>query len=167
MGAAFFVLTAPDGTTTMTELGWTDVLLRLCAAALAGGALGLNRYLHHKNIGIRTLGLVAIMSAALVAGSLEAAGIEGASRVVQGIITGIGFIGAGVIVREQGDHTVRGLTTAATVWVAAAIGILCGLGNWRLLIVGGGLVALLLLDGGRLEKWFAATQKKKPIDPPA
>lgn len=150
----------------MTEFGWADIALRLMVAALMGGLLGLNRYLHHKNIGIRTLGLVAIMSAALVAGSLESAGSEAASRVIQGIITGIGFIGAGVIVRQQGDHAVRGLTTAATVWVAAAIGILCGLGNWRLLVIGSALVGLLLLDGGRLEKWIAATQKKNPDDHP-
>lgn len=150
----------------MSELGWVDVILRLGAAALAGGALGLNRYLHHKNIGIRTLGLVAIMSAALVAGALDTAGMDGTSRVVQGIITGIGFIGAGVIVREQGDHSVRGLTTAATVWVAAAFGVLCGLGNWRLLAVGGLLAALLLLDGGRLEKWIAGKTKKKSPDAP-
>ncbi len=148
----------------MTEFGWVEIMLRLAAAALAGGALGLNRYLHHKNIGIRTLGLVAIMSAALVVGALETAGLDGASRVIQGIITGIGFIGAGVIVREPDDHTVRGLTTAATVWVAAAFGVLCGLGNWRLLAIGGGLAALLLLDGGRVENWFAARHKSKPSD---
>ena len=146
----------------MSDLGWSDVMLRLGTAAVLGGALGLNRYLHHKNIGVRTLGLVAIMSSALVAGSFDVLGADGSARVIQGLITGIGFIGAGVIVREQGEHTVRGLTTAATVWVAAAIGALCGMGNWRILTVSATLVAILLLDGGRLEKWVVKRQKSKP-----
>ena len=143
----------------MIELSWIEVILRLGTAALMGGALGLNRFMHHKHVGIRTLGLVAIVSAALVAGAIESAGPDGAARVIQGLITGIGFVGAGVIVREPDKLTVRGLTTAATVWVAAALGILCGLGSWRLLAVSGALIALLLLDGGRIEKWMVG---KKP-----
>ena len=146
----------------MTELGWPDVALRLGSAMLIGGALGLNRYMHHKYIGVRTLGIVAITAAALVAATLEAAGTDGAGRAIQGIITGIGFIGAGVIVREPSDHTVRGLTTAATVWVAAAVGALCGLGAWRLLITAVVCVSILLLDGGRLEKWVRHRLKAKP-----
>ena len=150
-GRCFFVGRASD----MDELGWSDLCLRLGAACVFGGGLGLNRFLHHKNIGVRTLGLVSIGSAALVAGVLEHTGPDGATRVLQGIITGIGFIGAGVIVRTESEHTVRGLTTAATVWVAAGIGALCGLGSWRVLTISCVLIAVLLADGGRLEKWCA------------
>ena len=133
------------------------------AATLIGGALGLNRYMHHKYIGVRTLGMVAITAAALVAATLQVDGADGAGRVIQGIITGIGFIGAGVIVREPSDHTVRGLTTAATVWVAAAIGALCGLGAWRLLAISIAFVSILLLDGGRLEKAVRRRLKKPAV----
>ena len=146
----------------MVEFGWTEVIVRLGSAALLGGALGINRYLHHKNVGVRTLGLVSVLAAALVTGTLEATGIDGAARVIQGIITGIGFIGAGVIVREPSDQTVRGLTTAATVWVAAALGALCGLGSWRLVAVSALIVGVLLLDGGRLERWVAGEKGRQP-----
>ena len=134
---------------------WSEIFLRLGGAALIGTALGLNRYLNHKHIGVRTLGLVAVVAAALVAGATETAGIDGATRVIQGIITGIGFIGAGLIMRGPSEHAVHGLTTAATVWVSAAVGILCGLGAWRIVIATAAIVAVLLLGGGRLEKQLA------------
>lgn len=146
----------------MTELSWFEVIARLGAAALLGGALGLNRFLHHKNIGVRTLGLVAVTAAGLVAGTVDVAGSDAASRAIQGIITGIGFIGAGVIVRAKDDHGVRGLTTAATVWVSAGIGTLCGLGSWRILTVAAVLIGLMLLDGGRFEKWIVHVTRPKP-----
>ena len=147
---------------TVAELDWIDVVLRLTTAGVVGGALGVNRFLHHKNIGVRTLGLVSITAAAVVAGAIEATNNDGATRAIQGIITGIGFIGAGVIVRQKDEHNVRGLTTAATVWVAASIGILCGLGTWRILLVATALVAILLWGGGSLEKWIVRQRVQKP-----
>ena len=102
-----------------------DILLRLATAALVGIFLGLNRDLHGKPTGVRTLGLVGLGSALAVA-AFGHANIADASRVVQGIVTGIGFLGAGVIVRsDRGDH-VHGLTTAACVWVTACLGAACG-----------------------------------------
>ena len=136
-------------------MGSSELLMRLGVAALIGVALGLNRYLNHKSIGVRTLGLVSVIAAAIVASIAEISGPDGVSRVIQGLVTGIGFIGAGLIMREPGEHSVHGLTTAATVWVAAALGIMCGLGVWRVVGIAGGLVALLLLGGGRLEKAIA------------
>jgi putative Mg2+ transporter-C (MgtC) family protein len=98
-----------------------DIALRLGTATLIGIALGLNRDLHGKQTGVRTLGLVGLGSA-LVVLAFGWASSAYASRVVQGIVTGIGFLGAGVIVRnEQGRH-VHGLTTAACVWLTACYG---------------------------------------------
>lgn len=132
-------------------MGWLDIALRLGSAMLIGGAIGLNRDLHHKPTGMRTLGLVALGSTLAV---LAVAGDPAAvSRVVQGIITGIGFLGAGVILHRPTGGKVHGLTTAASIWVTAALGVLCGIGAWPILVVGVSLVLLLLVFGGPFEKW--------------
>ena len=105
---------------------WVEILARLGAAALIGGGIGLNRHLHHKSTGLRTLSLVACGSAGLVLAALHAAGgashVDAMSRVIQGIMTGVGFIGAGVIVRNHSGDKIHGLTTAAAVWMTAALG---------------------------------------------
>ena len=115
-------------------MGWLDIVLRLGSAILIGGAIGLNRDLHHKPTGMRTLGLVALGSTLAVLG--VAGDPAAVSRVVQGIITGIGFLGAGVILHRPTGGKVHGLTTAATIWVTAAIGVLCGIAAWPILVVG-------------------------------
>jgi putative Mg2+ transporter-C (MgtC) family protein len=98
----------------------TDIVLRLGLAALAGAALGLNRDLHGKPTGVRTLGLVGLASAmiAIAVGP----GDGDVSRVMQGIVTGIGFLGAGVIIRSEKGKHVHNLTTAACVWLTACVG---------------------------------------------
>ena len=134
------------------DLSFLDVGLRLGAAALTGAIIGLNRDLANKPIGMRTLGLVALGAAAAPVATIQVAGIaenpDAMSRVVQGVIqgvmAGISFIGAGVILRDAKARTVEGLTTAATVWVAAALGIACGLGSWNV-VVTGVVIALVLL----------------------
>lgn len=134
------------------DLSYLDVGLRLAAAALAGAAVGINRDLANKPIGMRTLGLVALGAATVSVAGTEVSGMaenpDAMSRVVQGIIqgvmAGISFIGAGVILRDAQARTVEGLTTAATVWVTAALGIACGLGRWDVVVIGL-LVALVLL----------------------
>ena len=113
------------------DLSYLDVGLRLGAAALAGGTIGINRDLADRPIGTRTLGLVALGAAVVAVASIQVAGMaqnpDAMSRVVQGIIqgvmAGISFIGAGVILRNAQARTVEGLTTAATVWVTAALGL--------------------------------------------
>jgi putative Mg2+ transporter-C (MgtC) family protein len=121
----------------MLEL--SEILLRLGAAAGAGMLLGINRDLQDKPIGTRTLGLVGLGTAVVAVSSIQFPGMaenpDAASRVIQGIIqgimAGISFIGAGVVLRDAKAQMVQGLTTAATVWVTAALGIACGLGAWR------------------------------------
>jgi putative Mg2+ transporter-C (MgtC) family protein len=135
------------------ELSTIDVGLRLGTAALVGVALGINRDLANKPIGMRTLGLVALGAAVVSVATIQVAGMaenpDALSRVVQGIIqgvmAGISFIGAGVILRNPQAQTVEGLTTAATVWVAAALGIACGLGSWNVVVAGTALALLLLV----------------------
>ena len=139
---------------------WVEIIVRIGAAALAGCALGLNRHLHHKATGVRTLGLVASGTAALVLATLHGPDggmhVEAMSRVVQGILTGLGFIGAGVIIRDTTTEKVHGITTAATVWATAIIGALCGIGAWRVTLALGCVVAAVLLIGGPIERWWQA-----------
>ena len=129
----------------------TDILIRLFAAFAVGGALGLNRDLHHKPAGVRTIGLVCLAAATLVLAASEAApgvaGFADVSRIIQGLMTGVGFLGAGVIMHRPDGARVTGLTTAAAIWFAAAIAVLCGLGEFALV---GVLVtfAVALLSGG-------------------
>jgi putative Mg2+ transporter-C (MgtC) family protein len=120
-------------------LDFEDIALRLGAAALSGILIGINRDMQNKPIGARTLGLVGLGSATVAVAGIQFPGMaenpDAASRVVQGIIqgvmAGISFIGAGVILRDAQKKVVEGLTTAATVWVTAALGIACGLAAWR------------------------------------
>src|ERR1700730_8883252 len=113
-----------------------EVLLRLSRAAPSGGTLGLNRELHTKPAGLRTHALVALGSALATYLSIEVttsgkiADMGAVTRVIQGVLTGIGFIGAGVIFRDAGGKEVKGLTTAAEIWVVACLGMACGAGRW-------------------------------------
>lgn len=144
-------------------LEWTDILLRLGAAAASGMLLGVNRDLQNKPIGTRTLGLVALGTAVVAVSTIQFPGMaenpDAASRVVQGLIqgimTGISFIGAGVVLRDAKAQTVNGLTTAATVWVTAALGIACGLGAWRSVAVALPFAFLLLVAVPWTEAMFA------------
>ena len=90
--------------------------------------------------------LVSLGSAVFVLAALDGGTADSTSRVIQGIITGIGFLGAGTIIHGRDEHSVRGLTTAAAVWLAAAIGIACAMANWALVLAGSvfGLLVLAL-----------------------
>jgi putative Mg2+ transporter-C (MgtC) family protein len=138
-------------------LDWTEITLRLGVATLAGGLIGLNRDLHGKPIGLKTLALVSLATAMLLVmvHSDEVKIVSDAgSRVIQGILTGIGFLGAGVIVHAERHFRVRGLTSAACTWLAACIGIVCGLGQWRLVITALIITFTVLTVGSRAERWL-------------
>jgi putative Mg2+ transporter-C (MgtC) family protein len=145
------------------EAQYIETALRLGAAAAVGLVIGINRDLLNKPMGMRTLGLVALGAAVVALATVEihdiAANPDALSRVLQGIIqgvmAGIGFIGAGVILRDPHTHTVEGLTTAATVWVTAALGIACALAAWRVVAIGMAIALLLLVVIGWLESIFA------------
>jgi putative Mg2+ transporter-C (MgtC) family protein len=116
-------------------------------AALLGGLLGFERELRQKSAGLRTHMLIAIGSALFTLMSYELADAAGGDpgRIAAQIVTGIGFLGAGAIIRRDGD--IHGLTTAATIWVNAAVGVAAGGGEYHLAFMATGvtLVALLLL----------------------
>ena len=127
-------------------------VLRLTAATLVGCLIGLNRDLHGKPTGIRTLGLVGLSSSLIVLVAYGRGDSGDASRAIQGVVTGIGFLGAGVIIKDPLNTHIRGLTTAASIYLTAALGIACALGAWLPLGVAAVLAALVLGAGGKLEK---------------
>ncbi|MBS0240998.1 MAG: MgtC/SapB family protein [Proteobacteria bacterium] len=129
---------------------WADIAIRLGAAVVIGGAIGIDRNLHHKPSGLRTLALVALAAAALVIAMAPAH--DDVSRVIQGVVSGVGFIGAGVIIHRPSGEKVEGLTTAAAIWVTAALGMLCGYAQWRIVVVATVLIFVVLFFGGPLEK---------------
>jgi putative Mg2+ transporter-C (MgtC) family protein len=158
----------------MPSFGASDpsaIALRLAAATLAGAVIGLNRDLRGKPAGVRTHALVTLGSAVAAVIAMET-GVAGGgvdanavSRIVQGIVTGIGFLGAGVILRDAAGH-VSGLTTAATIWLCAGLGILCGLGYWSVLLVSIALALIVLMVGGPAERAAGRYFKKRHKTPP-
>ena len=133
------------------------MVLRLALALLVGTILGLNRWLHHKSAGIRTHSLVAIGSATaiMLISDFMQDDAQAVSRVLQGLITGLGFLGAGVIIHEQGSRRVHGLTTAASLWACALIGATFGAGQFVLGGLALGAILITLALGGPLERLFA------------
>ncbi|MEQ1505435.1 MAG: MgtC/SapB family protein [Myxococcota bacterium] len=136
------------------------ITVRLLSAVAAGGAIGLERTYHGRPAGFRTHTLVCVTSAVLMLVTwYQAAWVPDISvetirtdptRIAQGILTGVGFLGAGVIHRE--GPTVRGLTTAGSIWLTAALGILYGIGFWYPAILGT-VLALGILSAFR---WLEA-----------
>ena len=130
----------------------TRIVVRLLLAALLGGILGYEREQKGKAAGIRTHMLVALGAALFVLVPQQAGmGIADMSRVIQGIVAGIGFLGAGAIIKQQREENVQGLTTAAGIWMTAAIGIACGLGRESTAVLSTLLVLAILT---LVPRWF-------------
>lgn len=150
-------------------IGPGQILLRLLVATVIGTALGLNREIHGKPAGMRTHALVALGAALITVISLELTARDGQMdggavlRTIQGIMAGIGFLGGGVILRDDSHQSVHGLTTAASVWVVASLGIACGAGQWLTALMALGLTLVVLIVLGRIEKrcvgWFVRQQE--------
>jgi putative Mg2+ transporter-C (MgtC) family protein len=148
-----------------------DSTLRLIAAALAGMLVGINRDVSGKPMGMRTLGLVSLGSALASIAAVNYANLhdhpDALSRVVQGVLqgvlAGVGFLGAGAILRKPEAGEVHGLTTAATVWVVAGLGIACALAAWHLVLVGVGLTLVILVVMVPVERWIVRLfDRKRP-----
>jgi putative Mg2+ transporter-C (MgtC) family protein len=155
-----------------SNMDYWDISARLVVALLFGCIIGLERNLRGKPTGMKTLGLVALGAAVVTMASMGFASLDGAyghdalSRAIQGVITGIGFLGAGVIVRNNESSKVKGLTTAASIWITAGIGIVCGMGAWRVAGIGLLLVMLLFLVGHPIERllhrrWLGKTESER------
>jgi putative Mg2+ transporter-C (MgtC) family protein len=139
-----------------------DDVLRLLAATGAGLIIGLDRDVSGKPVGMRTLALVGLGAAMVSIAAVEFQDLrehpDAIARVVQGVLvgvlTGVGFIGAGVILRDRETRTVHGLTTAATVWIAAGLGVACALGAWLLVGTSIAISLVVLFVLGWIEnKW--------------
>jgi putative Mg2+ transporter-C (MgtC) family protein len=121
------------------------VLIRLVAAMVLGGLIGLQREHHNKPAGLRTHILVSMGSALFVIACTAAEmGADPISRVIQGIATGIGFIGTGAILKRREEFEIHGLTTAAGLWMTAAVGVTAGLGRVGFAAVGVVLTLIVL-----------------------
>ena len=141
-----------------------DVILKLLAGMLAGVAIGWQRTLKQKSAGIRTFGIVGLGAASAAAIFSEPGHADAASRVIQGVLTGIGFLGAGLIIRRDGELTPHGLTTAAAVWVTAALGCAAGLGQWWIVLMATVLALVLLVIDHSIERWARGQAAKADQD---
>src|SRR6478672_3054346 len=130
-------------------------LVRLLTAVIAGGLIGFEREEHRHFAGLRTHMLVSLGSALFIIAPQEFGRSEDAvSRVLQGLLAGIGFLGAGTILKLQDARQVKGLTTAATLWVTAGIGASIGLGLFWPSMIAVALTWLVLLLMRRIEPWI-------------
>jgi putative Mg2+ transporter-C (MgtC) family protein len=149
------MLAGKRGARAMLAMSLEDTLLRLLLALACGAAMGLNRNLHKKAAGVRTFGLVSVGSAIVVLAITQVSSQPTAiSPVVQGVLTGIGFLGAGIILHQANSSRVQGLTTAAAVWMTAGLGIACGLGLFSLALCGLAAALTILIIGRPLERFF-------------
>ncbi len=147
---------------------WLNISFRLCIALLVGAIIGLEREIRRKPAGLRTHMLVSFGSAMFILIIMQTGGLQTSpdelsrviekdaiSRVIQGIATGVGFLGAGEIVRQSSQESQRleihGLTSAAAIWVSAALGIAAGCGLWQLGLIGSLLTFVVLNIFKRLE----------------
>ena len=135
-----------------------ESVLRMIAAVVAGGAIGFNRDINGKPTGIRAHALVSLGAAILVIAVsrpyLLINDPAATSRVIQGIVAGVGFLGAGVILHAPMGLRVFHLTTAASLWATTGIGVLCGLGSVMLAGLATVLALVVLMVGERLDKWL-------------
>jgi putative Mg2+ transporter-C (MgtC) family protein len=159
-----------SGLPTKTQLAHT--LIRLVAAALLGSLIGWQRERAGKSAGLRTHILVSLGTAVFVlAATGSGMSSDGVSRVIQGLVTGIGFIGAGAILKLSQTREIQGLTTAAGIWITAAVGVTVGLGALGLALLSTGLTWAVLAVGARLERMPPAagpglTEPDSTDDPP-
>lgn len=141
------------------------ILGRLTVALIIGAGIGLQRQVAHKAAGLRTHMLVALGTALLLVSASDA-GLATAdvSRIVQGIITGIGFLGGGAILKLTDQQEIRGLTTAAGIWLTAAASAAAGLGQTVAALIGLIFALIVLVLMGHLDRHL--NPKKPPADTP-
>jgi putative Mg2+ transporter-C (MgtC) family protein len=155
------------------DLSFQEIAIRLVLATLLSGVIGIERQFRHKPAGFRTNGLVGLGAGLMTLTGILAAqntmGVD-STRIASIVVQGIGFLGAGAIIQSAG--AIRGLTTAATLWLAAGIGIACGFGFWQAALLATGLVLVLLVifdpidarieeEGDKTMKFFRNGSKLK------
>lgn len=141
----------------------TRVIVRILAAALLGAMVGIQRERAGKPAGVRTHMLVSMGCALFVIASLEfGMTSDGLSRVIQGLVTGIGFIGGGAILKLEKQQEIEGLTTAAGVWMTSAVGVAAGLGRLGAAALGTVLTLIILGVVGRVTHQLEMKKGRKP-----
>ena len=144
----------------------TQVCVRLFIAVLLGGLLGYEREKNESAAGLRTHMLVALGAALFVIVPQQAGmRVEDMSRVLQGIIAGIGFLGAGAIIKLSDKEQIKGLTTAASIWATAAICIAAGMGRELTAILSTGLALLILAVLPHIEEYIVSSKTNKRVIP--
>ncbi|MBE9198270.1 MULTISPECIES: MgtC/SapB family protein [unclassified Nodularia (in: cyanobacteria)] len=136
-----------------------NLIFRLCLALLIGAIIGIERQFKHKPAGLRTHMLVSFGAAVFIIIPLQAAlplmNPDALSRVIQGVATGVGFLGAGEIMRQSSEESqkikIHGLTSAASIWVSAGLGMAAGCGLWQLGLIGAVLTFVVLNIFKKLE----------------
>jgi putative Mg2+ transporter-C (MgtC) family protein len=143
-----------------------EIVERLVLAAVLGGILGAEREWRHKDAGLRTNALIAIGSALFTLTAISLAGGDqgSASRIPAQVASGVGFIGAGAILRGRGSN-IQGLTTAATIWVNAAIGMAAGAGAYALASIAAATVLVVLTAFMPLQHYLEE-HRPAPQEPP-
>jgi putative Mg2+ transporter-C (MgtC) family protein len=132
-----------------------SVVTRMVIAMTLGAVIGAQRESSGKPAGLRTHILVAMGGALFVLAPVQSGmDLDGISRVIQGIVTGIGFIGGGAILKLQEQRAIEGLTTAAGIWITAAVGIAAGLGRWGVALASTLLAWVTLSLIGKIEAWM-------------
>lgn len=148
--------------------GLTALIIRLLFAIVLGAILGAQREHRHKPAGLRTHMLVSLGAALFVIAALQSGmNNESISRLLQGLVAGIGFLGAGAILKLQREREVEGLTTAAGLWLTAAVGVAVGLGRLGLATIAMLLAWIIMAVLGKIEHRINAkrigSQKADPI----
>ncbi|MFT3996049.1 MAG: MgtC/SapB family protein [Asticcacaulis sp.] len=152
----------------------TDIALRLIAATLIGMVIGTNRDVRGKPAGMRTMGLIALGAAMLGVSATHLPLLQNdpnaLSRllqgVIQGVMAGIGFLGAGVLFQRHQTFEVHGMTTAAAIWATAVLGITAGLAVWPVFLIGAAVTLFLLIVMRPVENWFERLGAKTDRKPP-
>src|SRR5580692_9534556 len=132
----------------------TDILVKLILAVLIGGAIGAEREYRSKSAGFRTLTLICLGATIFTIFSQYIGGPGNPDRIASNIVTGIGFVGAGVVFKGDGTSKVNGITTAAMIWVTAALGMTIGAGYLLVAGIGAVVILLVLFIFALLEDWI-------------
>ena len=150
--------------TPTVDLDAVAIAVRLAAAVLAGAVIGIDREIKQKPAGLRTHALVSIGAATVMLVTIGSSrgDADAVSRAIQGIITGIGFLGAGVIMQYEKEGRIEGLTTAASIWVAAGLGMACGAGLVELVALALFAAIVVLVGGEAVENVIGRRAKRPP-----
>ncbi len=136
-----------------------EEVIKLVLAVLVGGVIGVERELHHKAAGLRTIILICVGSALFTIISLRTGSGD---RIASNIVTGVGFIGGGVILRDSGR--VAGLTTASTIWLAAALGMGVGGGHYVITAATAGVGTVVLWVFPYLDRWISRASEMRTYE---